>query len=91
MMNHRSLRHSILQDGGTTAGAHRAPWGGIRRRRAVHGILALGLTLGSFAVAAVALLGHAGASPAQTSAHQRANSPAHHVALHKTSPKPWMY
>jgi hypothetical protein len=72
-------------------GAHRASTGGIVRRRAMGGILALGLTLGGLGAAVLALPGHASGSPGQASAHQRVNSHAHHVALHKTTPKAWMY
>jgi hypothetical protein len=73
------------------AGAHRAPSAGIARRRAMGGILALGLTLGGLGAAVLALPGHVSGSPGQASAHQRVNSHAHHVALNKTSPKAWMY
>jgi hypothetical protein len=37
------------------------------------------------------LPGHVSGTPGQASAHQRVNSHAHHVALHKTTPKAWMY
>jgi hypothetical protein len=87
MKNHRSLRHSIMQ----AAGAHRAPSAGIVRRRAMGGILVLGLTLGGLGAAVLALPGHVSGSPGQASSHQRVNSHAHHVALNKTSPRAWMY
>jgi hypothetical protein len=87
MMNHRSLRHSIMQ----ASGAHRAPAAGIVRRLAMGGILVLGLTLGGLGAAVLALPGHVSGSPGQASAHQRVNSHAHHVALNKTKPKAWMY
>jgi hypothetical protein len=87
MKNHRSLRHSIMQ----AAGAHRAPSAGIVRRRAMGGILVLGLTLSGLGAAVLALPGHVSGSPGQASAHHRVNSPAHHVALSKTKPKAWMY
>ena len=87
MKNHSLLRHSIMQ----AAGAHRAPSAGIVRRRAMGGILVLGLTLGGLGAAVLALPGHVSGSPGQASAHQRVNSHAHHVALHKTTPKAWMY
>lgn len=72
-------------------GAHRAPSAGIVRRRVTGGILVLGLALGGLGAAALALPGHASGTPGQASAHQRVNSHAHHVALHKTAPKAWMY
>jgi hypothetical protein len=73
------------------AGAHRASSAGIVRRRMMGGILVLGLALCGLGAAVLALPGHVGGSPGQASAHQRVNSHAHHVALHKTSPKAWMY
>jgi hypothetical protein len=73
------------------AGAHRAPSAGIVRRRAMGGILVLGLTLSGLGAAVLALPGHVSGSPGQASAHHRVNSPAHHVALSKTKPKAWMY
>jgi hypothetical protein len=72
-------------------GAHRAPSAGIVRRRATGGILVLGLTLGGLGAAVLALPGHVSGTPGQASVHQRVNSHAHHVALHKTTPKAWMY
>ena len=72
-------------------GAHRAPSAGIVRRRVMGGILVLGLTLGGLGAAVLALPGHASGNPGQASVHQRVNTHAHHVALHKTTPKAWMY
>jgi hypothetical protein len=76
-----------MQAGGT----HRAPSAGIVRRRAMGGILVLGLALSGLGAAVLALPGHAGGSSGQASAHQRVNSHAHHVALNKTAPRAWMY
>lgn len=76
-----------MQAGGT----HRAPSAGIVRRRAMGGILVLGLTLGGLGAAVLALPGHASGNPGQASAHQRVNSHVHHVALNKTKPTAWMY
>jgi hypothetical protein len=72
-------------------GAHCAPSAGIVRRRVMGGILVLGLTLGGIGATVLALPGHVSGSPGQAGAHQRVNSHAHHVALHKTTPKAWMY
>ena len=91
MKNHRSIR----QAGGTPGGAHRAPPAGTARRRVARGILVLGLTLGSLGAAALALPGHAGAGPAQVSAHQHAGTHARpaapDAAVSKTTPRAWMY
>ena len=91
MNNHRSLRHSILQAAGLAGGAHRARSAGIARLRATRAILALALGLGSLGAALLALPGHGGPAPAPVSAHQRVNSPAHHTAVSKIKPKPWMW
>ncbi len=87
MKNHSLLRHSIMQ----AAGVHRAPSAGIVRRRVIGGILVLGLALCGIGAAVLALPGHVSGSPSQASTHQRVNSHAHHVALHKTTPKAWMF
>ena len=94
MKNHRSLRHSILQAGGLSGGAHRAPSTGIGRIRAMRGILVLALTLGSIGAVLLALPGHVSAGRGQAT-RQSASGPdrsaAHHLALSKTTPKAWMF
>jgi len=67
MKNHRSLRHSIMQADGT----HRAPSAGIVRRRAMGGILVLGLTLGGLGAAVTGLAGARQREPGPGQRHQR--------------------
>ena len=95
MMNHRSLRHCILQTGGLARGAHRAPSAGIGRSRAKRGILVLTLSLGSLGAAAMTLPGHVSEGPAPASAPQHAVNPAHPAGLDAVlthiTPRPWMW
>src|SRR6266851_4844583 len=61
MKNHRSLRHIIMQAGGSAGGAHRGPSAGNSRIWMMRGILVLALGLGGLAATVLALPAHVSA------------------------------
>ncbi len=95
MSTHKSLRHGIIQAGGSMNGAHRAPKR-TARRWAWRGIAALTLALASLTAVALAVPGHSSPgrthTPAAPTANSADTSPGSGSAISSiTGDRPWMY